>query len=206
MIISLCLSGCAWQRQTISISSDNNRVLYAGIENPLTIAVDNISANKISAKSDNGTLTGENGRYNFYTDTGSVANFTLYKKGSTESIGIMTFYIRQLPDPTPLIGGYKGGDIPSAVLRAQAGIRTDRHYPYGRGLPVTSFTVSIIRNNNYVFREINNEGNMFNEEVQNAFKQLKGGDSIVINNIFAKRHDGTLTILSPLTFTIKNNL
>jgi hypothetical protein len=44
---------------------------------------------------------------------------------------------------------------------------------------------------------------MFNEEVKKAFQQLRIGDSVVINNIFARRHDGTLTILNTLTFTIK---
>ena len=64
-LISLSCKG-----QLFGIASDYNNVLYAGIENPLTIAVQNISPKSIIAKTDNGTLTGENGHYVFYTDSG----------------------------------------------------------------------------------------------------------------------------------------
>ena len=55
----------------------------------------------------------------------------------------------------------------------------------------------------YNFKEIRNERELFNKEVNTAFQQLKPSDSVVINNVFARRHDGTLTILNTLTFTIK---
>jgi hypothetical protein len=205
MIFCFFLVSCFSYGQLFSIASDKNHVLYAGVENPLTITVHKISSKKVIAKTDNGTLTGENGHYNFYTDTGSIANITLYKKGSNKKIGHAIFYMRQLPDPTPHIGSYTSGYISSAYIRSEAGIRTGHaSMYYQKGIPVTSFTMSIIRDNDYVFKEIKNEGAMFNEEVKNAFKQLMPGDSLVFNNIFAKRHDGTLTILSSLTFTIKN--
>ena len=203
--VLLILFYCISNGQLISISSDNNKALYAGVENPLTITVDNVSSKKIIAKTDIGKLTGESGHYTFYTDTGSFANITLYKKGTNEKIGTVNFYIRQIPDPRPRIGTYTGGEIPLAYIKSQPGIRTDiLTFYYKIGIPITSFTVSIIRNNDYVFKEIRNEGELFNKEVNTAFQQLKPGDSVVINNIFAKRHDGTLTILSPLAFTIKN--
>ena len=179
-------------------------VLYAGIENPLTIIVDNISSKKVIAKTDNGKLSGENGHYYFYTDTGSIVNITLYKEGSNEKIGAVTFFVRQIPDPSPMLGTYTGGEVPLEYIKSQPGIRTNHQsIYYTKGLPIISFTVSIIRNNDYVFKEIKNEVDTFSKEVSKAFQQLKPGDSVVINNIFARRHDGTLTILSAMTFTIK---
>jgi len=204
-IVCFCLVSCICRGQLISISPRDYKVLYTGIENPLTIVVDNISSKKVIAKTDNGKLSGENGHYYFYIDTGSIANITLYKKRSNEKIGTVTFSIRQIPDPIPRLGTYSGGEIPLEYIKSQPGIRTNiQSIYYTKRLPITSFTVSIIRNNDYVFKEIRNEGELFNKEVNTAFQQLKPGDSVVINNIFAKRHDGTLTILSPLAFTIKN--
>lgn len=203
-IIGLYLISCCCRAQVISVSSDNNRVLYAGVENPLTIAVSNVVPKNIIVKTDNGTLNGEDGHYIFYTDTGIVANITIFNKTSNKQIGIIAFHVREIPDPNPRLGAYKSGNIPLAIIKSQSGITTDiESIYYQRGLPIISFTINILRNGDYVFKEIKNEGKVFNEEVKKAFQQLRPGDSVALNNIFAKRHDGTLTILASLTFTIK---
>ena len=207
-MLSLYLISHSCHAQLFSIASDNNNVLYAGIENPLTIIVQNISPKAVFAKTDNGTLTGSNGHFTFYTDTGSIAHITLFKREFNKEvkIGVVVFNVRQIPDPRVRLGAYMGGNIPLAVLKAHAqnGITTDiATYYYRKGLPITSFTLDIIRNGNYVFKEVKNEGSVFNLEVQRALGQAMAGDAVIFDNIFAKRHDGTTTILSPLTFLIK---
>jgi len=79
LMLGTCLASLSCGGQLYSIASNNNNVLYAGIENPLTITVQNISAKSVIAKTDNGTLSGDNGHYIFYTDTGDVAHITLFK-------------------------------------------------------------------------------------------------------------------------------
>src|SRR4030095_14673232 len=103
--LCFCILFC--QGQLFSVSSDKNNVLYAGVENPLTITVQNILPKDILVKTDNGTLSGANGHYVFYTDTGDVANLTLYKKSSNGNvkIGVSSFRVRQLPDPRAHVGG-----------------------------------------------------------------------------------------------------
>jgi len=207
MMLGIYLVSLSCQGQLYSIASDNNNVLYAGIENPLTITVQNISPKSVIAKTDNGTLTGENGHYVFYTDTGDMVHITLLKKTSNGQvkIGMTSFWVRQIPDPVASVGIYTSGKIPLAYIKSQAGIRTDHSsIYYKKGIPITSFTLNIVRNNNYIFIVIKNQGNTFSKEVQNALSHSRAGDSIIFNNIFAKRHDGTLTILSPLTFLIRN--
>ena len=203
----LCICILLCQGQLFSVSSDKNNVLYAGVENPLTITVQNILPKDILVKTDNGTLSGANGHYVFYTDTGDVANLTLYRKSSNGNvkIGVSSFRVRQLLDPRAHVGSMYGGQINSSYIKAQAGIKTDiEAIYYQKGIPIESFTINIIRGKDYVFKEIKNEGQLFNKDVRNALSLLQNGDSVIFNNIIAKRHDGTLTILSPLTFLIRN--
>ena len=203
----LCISILLCHGQLFSVSPDKNNVLYAGVENPLTITVQNILPKDILVKTDNGTLSGANGHYVFYTDTGYVANLTLYKKSSNGNvkIGVSSFRVRQLPDPPAHVGGMYGGEINSSRLKAQAGIKTDiESMYYKKGIPIMSFTLNVIRREEYVYKEIRNEGQLFDKDVQNALSLLQNGDSVIFNNIIAQRHDGTLTILSPLTFLIRN--
>jgi len=207
LVLGLYLASLSCRGQLYSIASNFNKVLYAGIENPLTITVQNISPKSVIAKTDNGTLTGENGHYVFYTDTGDVAHITLYKKTATGEVkmGMNSFRVRQLPDPPAQLGSYFSGPIPLDYLRSQAGLRTGHEsIYYRRGIPIVSYTLNVIRNGNFVFKEVKNEGAAFGEQVQTALRKVLPGDSVVFNNILAKRDDSTLTILSPLTFTIKN--
>ena len=98
----LCLSMLFCQGQLFPVSSIKNTFLYAGIENPLTITVQNVVPKDVLIKSDNGTLSGGNGHYIFYTDTGDVANLTLYRKTTKGNvkIGASSFRIKQLPGST----------------------------------------------------------------------------------------------------------
>ena len=206
-MLSLYLASLTCRGQLYSIASNHNNVLYAGIENPLTITVQNISPKSVIAKTDNGTLTGENGHYVFYTDTGDVAHITLYKKTATGQVkfGVSSFRVRQLPDPPAHVGSYFSGPIHLTILRSQAGLRTDHEsIYYTRGIPIVNFTLNVIRNGNFVFKELKNEGAVFSRQVHDALSKILPGDSVIFNNILAQRHDSTLTILSPLTFTIKN--
>ena len=104
LTLPLCFSMLFCQGQLFSVSSDKNNVLYAGVENPLTITVQNILPKNVLVKTDNGTLSGANGHYVFYTDTGDAANLTLYKRSSSGNvkIGVSSFRVRQLPDPPAL--------------------------------------------------------------------------------------------------------
>ena len=35
----------------------------------------------------------------------------------------LQFRVRSIPDPTPMVGTYKSGDISAAVFKTQAGVR-----------------------------------------------------------------------------------
>ena len=207
LMLGTCLASLSCDGQLYSIASNNNNVLYAGIENPLTITVQNISARSVIAKTDNGTLSGDNGHYIFYTDTGDVAHITLFKKtaASLVKIGVSSFHVRQLPDPPAHLGSYFSGPVSLNYLRSQAGLRTGHEsIYYTRGIPIISYTLNVIRNGNFVFKDLKNVGAVFGEQVQAALFKVAPGDSVIFNNIVAKRDNSTLTILSPLTFTIKN--
>lgn len=201
----ICLFFFSCQRFVYSISAERNNILFTGYDNPLMVIVHNISPKTLIVKTDNGTLTGENGHYIFRTDTGSAAVITLYKKKGKDlkEIGKTYFLVRLRPDIRPTIGSYYGGKILQVQLTSQAGIRAGQQSMfYEKEMPVISYTLSIIRSGEYVYREIKNEGAAFTKEVGSVLRDTRPGDSVIFNNIFAKRDDGTTTILEPITFFI----
>lgn len=199
LIASLTIAG-----QTFTVAAVKNNVLWAGLDNPISITVENKSSKNIIAKTDNGRLTKVDDHYIFYTDTGDVANITIFEKraGKEIRIGVTTFKVRQKPDPIPRVGGNRSGRVSVAAFKSQAGVSTDEHFYPDRGIQVVSFSFSLVRGTDFLYEELKNLGNAFNTETKNAIAQAQPGDSIVINRILAKRHDGTITILEPLTFTL----
>lgn len=111
-------------------------VLYAGIDNPLRIAVPGIAMQDITATASSGTLSRQ-GNLWVIRPTRAGTDITIsvsarHASGST-SVGSTTLRVRALPDPTPYIqisdasGGattrFKGGRISKQALLSAGGIK-----------------------------------------------------------------------------------
>lgn len=95
---------------TATVSASLMNVLYAGFENPVSISVPGVPANRISANiaSGKGTLKadGKGGYIVVPTQIGEDLKIEVTasnEEGRRQSMGQYTFRVRQLPDPTPFI-------------------------------------------------------------------------------------------------------
>lgn len=95
---------------TATVSASLMNVLYAGFENPVSISVPGVAANKISASiaSGKGSLKsdGKGGYIVVPSQVGEniVIGVTAQnEEGRSQSMGQYSFRVRQLPDPTPFI-------------------------------------------------------------------------------------------------------
>ena len=158
-------------------------------------------------KTNNGKVTGAKGKYYYYTDTGFAANIVVFKKtkNGEEVVGLYPFRIRQIPDPEAKVSGQKGGKIPAALIHFATSISSDTEtFYFEKGLPITYFALSIVRDNKYVYQDIKNTGEQFNEEIKDALSHIEPGDSVIFKDIFATRHDHTTTILNTVSFVATN--
>ena len=101
---------------TATVSASLMNVLYAGFENPVSISVPGVPANKISANISQGSGTiksdGKGGYIVVPTKIGEeikIAVTARNEEGRNQSMGEYSFRVRQLPDPMPLIE-YKDKD------------------------------------------------------------------------------------------------
>lgn len=95
---------------TATVSASLMNVLYAGFDNPVSISVPGVPANKISASisQGGGTIRSDgNGGYivvpNKVGDEMKINVTARNDNGQSQSMGEYTFRVRQLPDPTPFI-------------------------------------------------------------------------------------------------------
>lgn len=193
--------------QRFSIAADKMNVLYADIDNPLTIAVENIPSNSIIVRTDNGTISGSQGSYVFRSSQIGKADITLYKKvnGKLKQIGKSSFRVKLLPDPIAKVGPSSGGKIQKIILKSQQYIRADyAGIDIDINIPIDSFTVTIIRGDTCTSKELKNYTNKFSQELIDALAEIKQSDIVIFKDIYSKRYNGESRVLDPIFFFIRD--
>lgn len=194
-----------------TVSNTMMNVMYAGIENPLSISVPGIAASQVSASMTNGTLqrtaTGWVAKPT-KVDEDAVISVTASQGGRSMQVSQTAFRVRRLPDPTPYFaikaadGGvtrYKGGQpISKTALLAAGGIRA----AIDDGLLNVEFTVKSFRVD--IFDSIGNDipedsqSAQFSERQINAIRRLQRGKKFFITRVKAVGPDGIERTLSPI--------
>ncbi len=195
-----------------TISPTMMNVLYAGIDNPISISVPGVPMTALSATMTNGTLTRSGDHWIARpTKVGDNAqiNVSATLDGRSQNVGSMTFRIRKLPDPTAYIAmkdasgnlvSYKGAPkrISKAALMAAEGLQAsvddgilDVAYT------VISFSTVFYDSMGNAIPEVS-DGSKFSARQKEQFKRLKNGKSFFISNVKAKGPDGITRDISPM--------
>lgn len=194
-----------------TISPTMMNVLYAGIDNPISISVPGVPMGSVQATMTNGSLTRNGDKWVARVSAiGSQATVSVSAQldGRTQQVGQMTFRIRKLPDPTAymLVGNnvYKGTPrrISKAALMGCNGVSAslddgilDIQYT------VVSFTTVFFDSMGNAIPE-RSAGSAFSERQREQFKRLKVGGRFFISEIKAKGPDGVTRDISPMEVAI----
>ncbi len=194
-----------------TVSNTMMNVMYAGIENPLSISVPGIATSQISATMTNGTLSRSGkGWVAKPTRVGedAVIRVNASQNGRTMTVSQMAFRVRRLPDPTPYIlykdasgnpQHFKGGaPISKSALLAAGGLRA----AIDDGLLNVEFTVKSFRID--IFDSMGNDipedsqSAQFSERQLAALRRLQRGKKFFITRVKAVGPDGIERTLSPI--------
>lgn len=195
-----------------TISPTMMNVLYAGIENPISISVPGVAMNSVNATMTNGTLTRKGDQWMAHpgkVGSEAVISVTAQIDGRSQAVGSMTFRVRKLPDPTPYIPikdaqgniiHYKGSPkrISKAALMAAetlgAAIDDDL---LNVSYSVVSFSTVFLDQMGNAIPEVSN-GAAFSPRQKEQFKRLKPGKTFFISDVKAKGPDGITRDIPPL--------
>lgn len=194
-----------------TVSATMMNVLYAGIDNPISISVPGVPMSGISATMSNGSLARNGDLWiarpaNVGQD--AVLTVTADIDGRRTNVANSTFRVRKLPDPTAYIeipsqgGGfdhYKGGKpLAKSLLLNSAGLQA----AIDDGLLDTKF--SVVSFETVFFDSMGNaitelsDGPNFSQRQKQQFQRLQRGKRFYISRIRAKGPDGTTRDLSPM--------
>jgi gliding motility-associated protein GldM len=190
-------------------------VLYAGIDNPISISVPGVTMSQVSASMSNGTLT-RSGDHWVARPAGvgkeAVVTVTANIDGRQSTVATTSFRVRKLPDPTAYIAfndgkgntdHYKGSrPFSKALLLAAGGLEA----AIDDGLLDTKFRVLSFET--VIFDSMGNampevsDGANFSARQKQAFQRLQRGKRFYISRIKAVGPDGITRDLSPMEVII----
>ena len=187
---------------TASISPTLLNVLYAGIDNPLRIAVPGISTEALRVNASAGTLTQKEGLWILRTAKAggeiTISVSAHRPDGTSRSIAQQTFRVRSLPDPLPYLSlaghsgaqRFKGGKISRSALLSAGEVKAalddaflDIHYT------VLRFQLLAFDALGNALPE-NSNGRLFSERQLRLIRTTPLGRRLFITEIYAQGPDG----------------
>jgi gliding motility-associated protein GldM len=186
------------------ISPTKMNVFYTGVENPVSISVSGVPAEKISASMTNGRLERSSGGWVAKPDRAgqmAVVTVTANIDNKTQQMGKMEFRVKDVPDPVAKVANLKGGQIAKSVLTAQRVVQASmENFDFDLQFRVTEFTISAVVRG---FTQIQpaKSATITNEQ-KNLLNGLSKGAKVYFDDIRAVGPDGKTRSLSPIIFTI----
>ncbi len=198
-----------------TVSATMMNVFYAGINNPVSIAVPGVPESSISATMTNGTLTRSgNGWIAHPTQVGAECEITVSAEmdGVRTNVGSTKFRVRKLPDPMPFISykdaqgnpaRYKGGKpFAKATLLAARGLDAAIDDDIlNIDYKVLSFETVFFDSMGNAMPEMSS-GSSFSERQLTAIRRLQHGKRFYISRVKAVGPDGIQRDLAPIEVII----
>lgn len=198
-----------------SVAPTLMNVLYAGIDNPISIAVPGVPSQNLSVTMSNGTISKRGDLWIAKpAKVGSTAEIIVSAKmadGRQQVMAKNQLKVRALPDPMPYIqiadkGGapkrFRGGKISKAQLLNAGGINAaiddnvlDVNYK------VLKFVTKFIDSMGNTIPEISNS-NKFSDRQIRQIKSLQRGKTFYITDVQAVGPDGVTRTISPMEVII----
>lgn len=183
-----------------SVSADAVKVLYIGLDNPLTVSGGSAGAEKTQAIISSGSLKSlGGGKYIANVSTPGKATINVTVEGKTTPF---EFRVKRVPDPVAMIGQSSGGRIATNALKAQQGVRADlRDFVFeGVKFDIVSYVFYATGAGFAEPKWVQNSGPYFNADAKKYLEQCRPGSTVVIDEIKVRDPSGNIRILPPVPF------
>lgn len=194
-------------KPSLTVSATNMNVLYAGVDNPLSISVSGIPGENIFPTISKGTIKPDRLKGGWIATVPSNINearidVTVKINGEQKRMGTETFRVKKIPDPTPYIAGKKEGFISRENLIFSGKIipRMPPDFEFNYSFNVLSFKMVMQRG--FETYEYKSESNKLTEEMIQQIRKTNRGQAIVFDDIVARGPEGSDRVLSQLIIYI----
>ncbi|TXH20950.1 MAG: gliding motility protein GldM [Chitinophagaceae bacterium] len=185
----------------LTVSADAVKVLYIGLDNPISIGGGSgTSASNLRVSINQGSVSASgNGRYIAKVSKPGTAIVTVNDGKNNANF---EFRVKEVPTPIAMVGGSKGGRMRVNDFKAQAGVRAELENFVFEGVKytVTQYTITFTGSGfpEFVYKAV--DGNSFNS-ARSLIEKARPGSTVTIDEIKASGPGGTRT-LPPIAFNL----
>ena len=193
------------------VSLTKMNVVYAGIDNPVSISVPGVDTRQVSVSIPGGGATitkdpqGKAGDYLIRaTKLGKISVHVDAKTDgkTSRSMGSKEIRVKKIPKPVLKIGNFKSGDnVTKAEIEAVGRIRAVME-DFDFQLPPLNISTFDFNVSGSQKMDVTGHGNALNPEMTSMLKNAKRGQKVTITNVSVKTPDGVTHNLDA-TFRIK---
>ena len=199
VLISISLSAQEIDKNAV-VALPNMNVLYAGIANPLQIAVPGITSDRVSATSTNAVINKTNDGWEIMPASISK-NVVLTVLVDNKKISEKTFRVMALPVPFPAIAGKENGIVSKNEIIQNGVIETQlKGFRWDQKFEIKSFNFLYSKNGSK--KELSASGNKLTEEMKTIISGMQSGQDIVFKDIKALGPDKNYHDISPLILVL----
>jgi gliding motility-associated protein GldM len=190
-------------QSSAAVQLDNMNVLFIGVDNPVTISGSG-SVDQIKATISGGGGSMSGGGAKRFVRVSQITDECIISVSTPDGkVTRIPFRVRTIPDPTPMIGTYKSGNIPASYFKSQAGVRAIlENFYYKTQFNVTSYRMTGDGAGFDDIIEANNTGAEW-REASTIVNRCRAGSFVTIEDIYAIGPDGTRRKLPPLIYYLK---
>lgn len=171
--------------QNVVISNPKENCIYVGLPNQLLVAVEGHACKQYNFRTDNGKIMQGDAPCSLliYPDSPGKANIYVNRKSNNKTIRIIGLKVKNIHDPTPILGKQNGNSISKERLLLLPGLTLQvLNMNLEMRVVVEEFTLTALRNDSVLFNMVNH-GALFTQEVKNALLMLQNSDRIVLSGI-----------------------
>lgn len=182
-----------------AIAPTKMNVLYAGIENPVNIAVSGYESSEIEVSLTNGSIQGGNGSYIIIPRRPGNMLVSVWANG--EVVKVASFRVKGIPNPFAMLNRKTGGQITKEDLLKQEEIKIMlANFDFDVKFEAVGFEVSLTKDG-YV-TNVRSESDNISESQRELITKAAVGDRVIFENILAKGPDGNIRKISPMVFEV----
>jgi len=186
-----------------SVFLEKMNVLYAGVDNPVTISAGSAGLEKMDVSFTGGPIrsAGAGGRYIIVPTKLGANNINVTVNGKSTPFAMR---VKRLPDPVPTVGGSKGGSMSAAQFKAQGGLLAKLlDSDFDVNFQVVNYTVGANGGSIQTYREVGNDGPRWGSSAEALIKQAGPGSSVFFDKIRVKGPDNVVRELPGIFFNLK---
>jgi gliding motility-associated protein GldM len=193
-------------RPAATVSADAMKIVYVGLDNPMSISVPGFSAADIRVTASSGaSMSGGNGHYTIKPD-GNSKTISISVSAKGRHMGTTVYKVREIPEPRAQLGGLRNDGRAKSIgpIKAQDRILANLGEGFAYDLPftVTRYTIILDSRRGMVRRQVT--GNLIPTDIRQKIKTLQSGDRIFIEEVKARNAEYGITKSgSPATYVVK---